>query len=293
MSTRARRQSRRTKGACAFFGNRPLAAIGRRDVEDYIATVRSRGVTRNTIRLALAPVRCMFRDALERGDITRDPTIGVRLGGRRPVRSDETKDVLTPDELGRVLVAIPEDHRLFVRFLTVTGTRIGEAVAVQWRDLRDGGIRIERRWYRGMLDEPKTEAGTRTIPLRPEFVKALKTHRLKSPHSRDTDFIFSSTEGGPLHASNFRRRILKPAFEAAGITLAPNLCFHVFRRSCGTWLGSHEGGNMDLPNLAAWLGHEDARVTLKHYLKPTGLEAPAALDALGKEPDVAHIVAHT
>ncbi len=50
---------------------------------------------------------------------------------------------------------------------------------------------------------------------------------------------------------------------------------------------------MDLPNLAAWLGHEDARVTLRHYLKLTGLEAPAALDALGKEPDVAHIVAHT
>jgi integrase len=94
------------------------------------------------------------------------------------------------------------------------------------------------------------------------------------------DFVFSSERGGPLHASNYRRRILIPAFEAAGIKLAPGLCFHVFRRSCGTWLGAADGGGMDLPDVAAWLGHSDATVTLRHYMKASELEAPAALDAL-------------
>ncbi len=37
---------------------------------------------------------------------------------------------------------------------------------------------------------------------------------------------------------------------------------------------------MDLPNVAAWLGHADATVTLRHYMKASELEAPAALDAL-------------
>jgi integrase len=92
--------------------------------------------------------------------------------------------------------------------------------------------------------------------------------------------VFSSQRGGPIHASNYRRRILIPAIEAAGIMLAPNLCFHVFRRSCGTWLGSADGGRLDLPNVAAWLGHADPSVTLRHYMKATELQAPATLDAL-------------
>ncbi len=46
----------------------------------------------------------------------------------------------------------------------------------------------------------------------------------------------------------------------------------------GWALGS--GGAMDLPNVAAWLGHADATVTLRHYMKASELEAPAALDAL-------------
>ena len=37
---------------------------------------------------------------------------------------------------------------------------------------------------------------------------------------------------------------------------------------------------MDLPNVAAWLGHSDATVTLRHYMKPGQLEAPAALETL-------------
>ena len=37
---------------------------------------------------------------------------------------------------------------------------------------------------------------------------------------------------------------------------------------------------MDLPNVAAWLGHSDANVTLRHYMKAWELEAPATLDAL-------------
>ncbi len=40
---------------------------------------------------------------------------------------------------------------------------------------------------------------------------------------------------------------------------------------------------MDLPNVAAWLGHADATVTLRHYMKASELEAPAALEALVAE----------
>lgn len=193
---------------------------------------------------------------------------------------DGAKHVLTPQELAAGFAAIPKQHRLFARFLDATGVRVGEACGLQWRDFTGDAVQIRRRLYRGSLDEPKTSSGRRTIPLPKSFAAELKAHKLRSPYSPETDFVFASEDGTPLHASKYRRRILVPAFEAAGIKLAPNLCFHVFRRSCGTWLGSVEGGGMDLPNVAAWLGPADATVTLRHYMKSGKLEAPAALDAV-------------
>jgi integrase len=269
------------KGACDFFGDMPLSHITLRDVSAYVATIRARGLARNSIRLAVAPLRCLFRDAAELGDVTHDPTVGVRLGGRKPKRGDDDgKQVLTLDELARLYDAIPEDHRLFVRFLAATGLRIAEATGLEWRHLDDDGVNVVQRLYRGSIDAPKTEAGARRVPLPAEMVRELKKHRLASGYSRPEDFVFSSTRGGPMHASNFRRRVLLPAFDKAELKIAPGLCFHLFRRSCGTWLGSNEGGKVDLADVAKWLGHEDTRTTLRHYIKPAELKAPAGLGKL-------------
>jgi hypothetical protein len=65
--------------AIPFFGSRPLAGIGPRDVKKFIAHVESRGVSYNTVRLASAPVRALFATAFEDELITRNPTLGVRI----------------------------------------------------------------------------------------------------------------------------------------------------------------------------------------------------------------------
>jgi hypothetical protein len=52
-------------GAVAFFGRTPLKAIRPQDVKRYAASVAARGVARNTVRLAVAPVRALLADAHE------------------------------------------------------------------------------------------------------------------------------------------------------------------------------------------------------------------------------------
>jgi hypothetical protein len=47
-------------GAVAYFGRRRLAEIEPRDVKAYVAHVAERGVARDTIRLAVAPVRALL-----------------------------------------------------------------------------------------------------------------------------------------------------------------------------------------------------------------------------------------
>jgi hypothetical protein len=52
--------------AIPFFGRTRLTAITAQDVKRFAAHVAARGVSANTVRLAVAPVRCLLADALSR-----------------------------------------------------------------------------------------------------------------------------------------------------------------------------------------------------------------------------------
>src|SRR5205814_737115 len=66
------------RGAVAFFGRKRLAEIGPRDLRAYAAHVAARGVSRNTVRLALAPVKALLATAQEDELIVSNPAAGLR-----------------------------------------------------------------------------------------------------------------------------------------------------------------------------------------------------------------------
>jgi hypothetical protein len=68
------------KGACAYFGRMQLAAIRPQDIKAYAAEVAKRGVAKNTVRLAIAPVKAMLATAHEEGLVRSNPAAGLRLG---------------------------------------------------------------------------------------------------------------------------------------------------------------------------------------------------------------------
>jgi len=66
------------RGAVAFFGKTQLAAIAPRDLRAYAAHVAARSVSRNTTRLALAPVKALLGTAVEDEILTANPSAGLR-----------------------------------------------------------------------------------------------------------------------------------------------------------------------------------------------------------------------
>jgi integrase len=68
---------------------------------------------------------------------------------------DEAEHVkaLSATELEAVLAAVPDEWRLFFRFLADSGLRIGEAVALKWGDVDTGAalVQVRRRRYRGRI----------------------------------------------------------------------------------------------------------------------------------------------
>ena len=101
--------------------------------------------------------------------------------------------------------------------LVFTGLRIGELLAVRWRDVdfEHGLLRIEQTVYEGHFDEPKTRCSRRVIPLGPEAVSILERHKREGVHP--DALVFSTRRGTPLSRRNLLRRQLAPAAARAGL----------------------------------------------------------------------------
>jgi integrase len=270
--------------AIPFFGSKRLSDVRPQDIKDFAAHVASRGVTRNTVRLSLAPVKALFATAFEDGVIRSNPTAGVRVfAPPKEGLEDEVADVkaLSEPELAAFLAAVAPEWRLFFEFLAHSGLRIGEAIELRWRDvdLGEGLVDVERAFYRGRIGKPKSRFGRRRLRLTPAMRRSLWALRKSSRAAADEDLVFTAGHGGRIDASNLTRRVLKPAAAAAGVPWAG---FHTFRHTCATILFR---GGWNPVQVQRWLGHHKASFTIDTYvhLLEDDVPEPTFLDALTAE----------
>jgi integrase len=159
---------------------------------------------------------------------------------------------------------IPDRWRLFFRFLSVTGLRISEAIALEWRHLELNGsrprVKVHQALVRGRLGPPKSKQGRREIPLSRELVIALREHRKVSEWPDAGHPAFPAGDGSRLTATNVFRRVLAPAREEACLEWVG---FHTFRHTCATMLFA-DGRNAK--QVQHWLGHHSASFTLDTYI---------------------------
>jgi integrase len=265
--------------AIPFFGRTRLTAITPQEVKRFAAQVASRGVSANTVRLAVAPVRCLLADAFEQGLIRSNPTAGLRLSlpATSQAKVSETEDdegdvkALTDAELKRLLAALPDPWRLFFEFLGETGLRIGEAIELRRRDVDLDGrwVHVRRRFYRGKIGLPKGRK-TRRVRLSVTMADALAPHVARIP---DDGLVFTGPRGSRMDRSNLGRRVLKPAAVAAGLgewvegrsgrhpTSWVHL--HTFRHTAATRLFR---GGWNAVQVQRFLGHTDPGFTLRTYV---------------------------
>ena len=263
------------------LGRRRLADLGPRDIKTLAATLRAKGLSENSVRLALAPLRAMLADAFEDEVIRRNPAAGVSVAKARPDHGDgeaPKAKALTDDELRGLLDELPEQWRLMFELLAVTGLRIGELLGLQWRhlDLGRGRVLVRRRWYRGTFAPPKSKYGRRDVPLTEAMTRRLWQLR-KDTRADDDALVFGSAEGTPLNDANLARRVFKPAAKRAGV---PWASFHTLRHTCATALFR---SGMNAKQVQGWLGHHAASFTLDTYvhLLPDDVgAAPAVFDGL-------------
>ncbi len=266
--------------ATLYLGRRRLAEIDAPTVKAYARSLANAGLKPGTVRRILAPLKACLATAVEDGHLRHNPIAGVRLAVATPkvvdgseVEEDDTDEVkaLTTEQLAELVAQVGDGwHGLIVRLMAQSGIRIGEALGLRWQDVDSaaGRIRIRRRVRRGKVGKPKSQSGTREVPVAPKLLRELTAHRLASPYSDSTDLVFPTDTGKPCHASNLYRW-LKPAAKAAGVEWA---AFHTLRHTAASrWLVSGIG----IAQVSKLLGHHDPGFTLRTYIHVLPSDLPA------------------
>lgn len=157
-----------------------------------------------------------------------------------------------------------------------TGLRIGELIALQWKDidLQKGLLTVSRSCHDTSggiaFDEPKTATSRRVIPLPKQLLPKLKNIK----KSGNSDFVVSA-DGNAVSVRSYQR-----SFEL--LLKRQNIVhrgFHSLRHTFAT--RALECG-MDVKTLSEILGHKNPTVTLNRYAHSLLEHKAAMMNRLGK-----------
>jgi integrase len=265
-----------------------LSRLTPQQVQQLYAQKLSAGLSPTTVAHLHAVLHRALGAALRLGLVQRNVTELVDA----PHVSPPEMQVLTPEQARIFLQAASTDRLEALYVLAITsGMRLGELLAVKWRDVDLDRGSLQVRATLQHTDEgynffqPKTKRSRRHVTLTRGAVEALRRHRARQAEERllagagwkDLGLIFTNTAGGPLHKSNLHFRSFKPLLQAAGL---PPIRFHDLRHTAATLLflqGVH-------PKVVSeMLGHASVSITLdlySHVLPNMQRDASDALDRL-------------
>ena len=209
------------------------------------------------VRSAVTLLGGILQRAVEAGHIQTNPVRAVR---KPPLpRSPEVRP-LAPSTIERMRRACRPRDATLISVLAYGGLRPGEALGLQWRDVRKQTLLVERSVAFGEEKDTKT-AAHRTVRLLAPLASDLREWRLRSGRPSERGLVFPSNRGEPLTLAayqSWRRKAFRRALEEARISGARP---YDLRHSFASLL-LHEGRSVIY--VARQLGH-DARLTLSTY----------------------------
>jgi integrase len=256
------------------FGDRRLDKITSASVGAYVAREQRAGLRGWTLSGHLVVANQVISYAQRRLGYTGANPIALLERGERPSTDDEReKRILAPDELRRLLDAIPQRHRLLFEVIAESGMRKGEALGLGWGDinLEDATISLTHQLdSRGRRAPLKTKRSRRTLEITPALASKLKAHKLAAYDCGDHNLVFVTSNGRAYERRNVLRILdaaskytgLGEVKDNAGTTIIPKPTVHCLRHTHGSALIA---AGWDIEEVSARLGHRDSVITLRTY----------------------------
>lgn len=266
-----------------FFADHLLTSITVEEVDRYkTAKTREGRLSPLSLNKTLTRLSQVLETAVEYKHLPSNPAAGKR---RRVKVPKPARLHVEPEQLLALLTAagnlefaggrksqFEDIARPLLATLAGAGLRIGEALALEWRDVSLGGRTLRVR-------ESKTDAGVREVNLTPAVVEELADLKAKLEGAKPRDPVFASVpkrgkNRGVLTAPDRHRvrdGILHPSVKSANVELERQgidpigpVTLHGLRRTFATLrIAAHD----DPVYVAAQLGHESPTFTMSIYAK--------------------------
>lgn len=268
------------------FGSHDLTTIKSVDIERFLNDLRADGLSASTLKHYQNVLRLMFGYAEKHDLIEKNPMRKVT-----PIKSDAKQvDFLAPEQAKAFLQALGNAHirwRCMMTLLIFCGLRRGEVVGLQWRDIDFDAMTLSVNRSVGYTPQkgvtvgtPKSKNSMRTLPLTPLALSLLREWKEKQAEECGTTvfgkaYIFSNETSiyepmFPTAPTRWLSRFVK----ANGL---PNVSPHDLRHTCGSLMLASGASIKDTQD---FLGHEDAKTTLKFYAGTTPETLRKAADGL-------------
>jgi integrase len=259
----------------ARIGNEKLATLTTPRLnafrDDLLASM-SRAMARKT----MSSLKSLLKDAQRRGNVAQNVALAVKridAGKRGDQRLKVGIDIPTADEIRAIIAAASQQTRPLLVTAIFTGLRSSELRGLRWSDvdLKRNELHVRQRADRyGIIGDPKSASGHRTIPLGPIVINVLRQWKLACPRGRH-DLVFPTPSGG-ISLHNNVVRALKAAVLVAGLTTTagkpkytgPHALRHFFASWCINPVD--RGGQGLQPKIVQdLLGHSTLAMTMDTY----------------------------
>jgi len=243
---------------------------------DDLAYDREKRRSHATITNVLSCLRLTLKFAYRRGLV--GPNALVDRDIRVPGEKGRREDIPTKAEIRAFLASAGENSmggvaRWLKPLLYVSvfaGLRQGELRALTWGCVDfDGRVLsvVAGMDNLGHVDEPKSRAGRRDVPMGPELVTELKRWKLAQPRNA-RDLVFVGRNGAPLSPAQIRQSFLRLQHRVANggkgrtAIIKDGYAFHTLRHVCASLL--IESG-LPPKRIQTIMGHASINMTYDIY----------------------------
>ncbi len=237
--------------------NTPINEITTKTIQTYLNGKKD--MAAKSLQEMLIFMRAILESARKDGIIQSNPADDKRIVV--PSTKKTVREALPLEDIREIILSLHKLEPLdacYMALLLFTGMRRGEVLGLKWKDVdfEKNTIHVERNvvFPKGsnnpVVGTPKTESGTRYIPIAPELREYLK------PQDAE-DFVIGGSE--PITLSVHRRMMERIGRRIDLHGASP----HIFRHSYATMLND---AGVPIKTIQGIIGHADLQTTANRYI---------------------------